>query len=247
MGHYAITCAMKKDKGKGKNVATSTKVDEFASQFDREFSFMASTSTSVAPSSQIWYADSAASRHMTGAKDQFTQFSDRQINLEVELGDESIVRAVGVGTISFQRESLPPLAVSEVLCVPSLRKNLIFVSTIEGKGYEVIFRGGHVIMYPKGSSNESGKVIGIRRERLYRFCFQPVGALVCSVEDTTQTTSDSRDLCELWHKRIAHLHHGALSILRQITTGVPEFSTEHVFFRDKMGVVKNTFLGKREC
>ena len=44
---------------------------------------------------------------MTGAKDQFTQFSDRQINLKVELGDESIVRAVGVGTVSFQRESLP--------------------------------------------------------------------------------------------------------------------------------------------
>ena len=79
---------------------------------------------------------------MTGAKDQFTQFSDRQINLEVELGDENIVRAVGVGTVSFQRESLPPLAVSEVLYVPGLRKNLISVSAIEDKGYEVTFRGG---------------------------------------------------------------------------------------------------------
>ena len=69
-------------------------------------------------------------------------------------------------------------------------------------------------MYPKGSSIESGKVIGIRRGRLYRFYFQPVGALVCSVEDTTQTTSDSKDLCELWHRRMAHLHYGALSILR---------------------------------
>ena len=94
---------------------------------------------------------------MTGAKDQFTQFSDRRINLEIELGDESTVRAVGIGTVSFQRESLPPLAVSEVLYVPGLRKNLIFVSTIEDKGYEVTFRGGQVIMYPKESSIESGK------------------------------------------------------------------------------------------
>ena len=47
---------------------------------------------------------------MTGVKDQFTQFSDKRINLEVELGDESIVRAVGIGTVSFQRKSLPPLA-----------------------------------------------------------------------------------------------------------------------------------------
>ena len=89
------------EQGKGKNVAASAEIDDFASQFDREFSFMASTSTLVAPSSRIWYVDSGASRHMIGAKDQFTQFSDRRINLEVEMGDESIVRAVGVGTISF--------------------------------------------------------------------------------------------------------------------------------------------------
>ena len=72
MGHYAVTCPMKKDKGKGKNVAASAEVDEFTSQFDQEFSFMASTSTSMAPSSRIWYVDNRASRHMTGAKDQFT-------------------------------------------------------------------------------------------------------------------------------------------------------------------------------
>ena len=77
------------------------------------------------------------------------------------------------------------MAVSEVLYVPGLRKNLIYVSTVEDKGYEVTFRGGQVIMYPKGSSIGSGKVIEIQRDRLYRFCFQPVGALVCNVEDTT--------------------------------------------------------------
>ena len=70
-------------------------------------------------------------------------------------------------------------------------------------------------------------MIGVRHGKLYRFAFQPIGALVSSVEDNTQSTSDNRDLCELWHKRMAHLHHGALHILREITTGVPELSTEH--------------------
>ena len=116
-----MTCPEKKNKVKGKNVAASAEIDEFASQFDRGFSFMASTSTSVAPSSRIWYVDSGASRHMIGARDQFTHFSKWRINLEVELGDESIVRAVGVGTVSFQSESLPPLAVSDVLYTPSLK------------------------------------------------------------------------------------------------------------------------------
>ena len=108
---------------------------------------------------------------MTGARDHFTKFSEKTLNLEVVFGDEQIVRAVGVGTISFQRESLPPLEVSEVLYVPGLKKNLILVSTIEDKGYEVTFRGGQVIMYPIGSSIESGKVIGVCHKKLYRFAF----------------------------------------------------------------------------
>ncbi|MBD3828845.1 MAG: hypothetical protein IE915_18480, partial [Stenotrophomonas sp.] len=32
----------------------------------------------------------------------------------------------------------------------------------------------------------------------------------------------SRDDGELWHKRLVHLHHGALKILQQITTGLPK-------------------------
>ena len=68
-------------------------------------------------SSTVWFVDSGASRHMTGAREQFTQFSEEELNLEVELGDNRIVKAVGVGTVSFQRESLPPLKVREVLYV----------------------------------------------------------------------------------------------------------------------------------
>ena len=58
------------------------------------------------------------------------------------LGDDSIVRAVGIGTISFQRESQPPMSVRDVLFVSRLKKNLILVSTIEDRRYEAVFRDG---------------------------------------------------------------------------------------------------------
>jgi hypothetical protein len=48
--------------------------------------------------------------------------------------------------------------------------------------------------------------------------FQTVGALTCS--------TSSRDLCEIWHRGMGHLHHGALRILRDISTGFPDFSIE---------------------
>jgi hypothetical protein len=54
---------------------------------------------------------------------------------------------------------------------------------------------------------------------MYRMVFETAGALSC-------TTSD-RDLCELWHRRMGHLHHGALRLAREITTGIPDFSLEH--------------------
>ena len=101
MGHYAVACPEKKNKEKGKNVATPTEIDSFASQFEREFSFIASLSSTVVSSSTMWFVDSGASRHMTGVRKQFTQFSEKELNLEVELGDNRIVRAIGVGTISF--------------------------------------------------------------------------------------------------------------------------------------------------
>ena len=72
-----------------------------------------------------------------------------------------MVKAVGSGTVSFQRESQPPMLLRDVLYVLGLKKNLVSVSTIEDRGYEVLFRDGHVLLYPKGSSVTLAKVIGI--------------------------------------------------------------------------------------
>ena len=62
--------------------------------------------------------------------------------MEVVLGDDRVVRAIGVGALTFQRKSKPPLKVSDVLYVPGMRKNLISVSTLEDGGYEILFSGG---------------------------------------------------------------------------------------------------------
>jgi hypothetical protein len=108
----------------------------------------------------------------------------------------------------------------DVLYVLGFKKNLVSVSTIQEKSYEVFFCDGKVLPFPRGSSITSAKVIGTRHERLYKFLFQPVRELIHS-------TSSSSDLCELWNKRMAHFHHGSLRVLREMVTGVPHFSSEH--------------------
>jgi hypothetical protein len=203
---------------RSRQTTASAEVEEFSTKFDKEFSLIACLSSRTT-TPDTWYIDSGASRHMTTVREHLTDLTQCG-DVEVVLGDDWEVKVAGCGTVSFRRESLPPMTLTEVLYVPGLKKNLVSVSTIEEKGYEVLFRDGQVLLFPRGSSITSAKVIGTRHERLYKFLFQPVRALIHS-------TSSSSDLCEIWHRRMAHLHHGALRVLREMVMGVPDFSSEH--------------------
>jgi hypothetical protein len=72
----------------------------------------------------------------------------------------------------------------------------------------------------------------VRSKKLCRLQFELVDALV------SICTSSGQDLGELWHKRMAHLHHGALKVLRESVDGLRAFSS------DRHGVCKGCALGK---
>ena len=105
----------------------------------------------------------------------------------------------------------------DVLFVPELKKNLVSVSMIEDRGFGVYVLDGKVHIFPKSAGRFDSLVIGVRSGKLYKLLFQPHNAL--------SHTQSSDELCELWHKRMAHLDHLALRMLREMTTGMPEFST----------------------
>ena len=77
-------------------------------------------------------------------------------------------------------ESSKPLSFVDVLYVPGLTKNLILVSTLEDKGYQVKFRDHRVYIRPKGSDRSLDRVIGRRSGKVYRLHFELAKALVSS-------------------------------------------------------------------
>ena len=156
---------------------------------------------------------------MSGVHDLFSELIPRTNQQDIILGDDSVVRVVGTGDVVFQRESLAPLILRDVLYVPGLKKNLVSISCIEDRGFVVLFEKGQVYIYPQGGSRADSRVIGVRQGRMYRLVFEAGGAFACS--------TSNREMCELWHRRLGHLHHGALSQARDFTTGIPEFSIEH--------------------
>jgi hypothetical protein len=227
-GHYAGQCPNRKKKSGG-TAATAEETD-FQTQFQQECAFPVCCS-SVEYSPDIWYIDSGASSHITSVRENFTDLRDTEVRIDISLGDNRIVTVAGIGTVSFRREDLPPISFTDVLLVPGMKKNLISVSTLQDRGLEVLFRGTEVLIYPRGDSMDSGQVIGVREGDLYRLLFQPLHALVAS-------SINSGQLCELWHRRMGHLHHGALGGLREIVTGVPQISIE------QQDVCRGCVLGK---
>ena len=99
---------------------------------------------------------------------------------------------------------------------------------MEDKGYQVAFSEGKVLAWPKKSNIKSARVIGVRHESLYRLCTRPLQALL----------HDSSSSCELWHRRLAHLHFRALPTMEKMVTGLPKLNQEHE------GTCRGCTLGK---
>lgn len=75
-------------------------MDEFSTKLDTEFALVVTLATSVT-SYSVWFVDNGASCHLTRVREHFTSRREDDIDLEVVLADNSMVRAVGVGIVSF--------------------------------------------------------------------------------------------------------------------------------------------------
>eukprot|EP00253_Pinus_taeda_P033020 PITA_33020 len=92
---------------------------------------------------------------------------------------------------------------------------------LEDKGYDVIF--SKVKVFLRHTTMGQVNKIGIRVQNIYKIEVEDCVALSSKEENML-----SRDVGELWHMRLGHLHHGALKILWQISTGFPKGTLEQV-------------------
>jgi hypothetical protein len=229
-GHIARNCPTRK---KGRHRASTINVDSKPPQRDEgikdeAFFFISTLSCTVPTNSDIWLIDSGASRHMTRYREHLTDLVEKESPLPVVFGDNARYTVKGVGSSSFQLDSDIPLQLNEVLYVPGMKRYLVSISSLEDKGYKVIFSKGKFLAWHKNSSMDSARVIGVRENSLYILIVRPVQALL----------HDTISLSELWHRRLAHLHYRALPTLGKMVTGLPEIHIEHD------GVCRGCALGK---
>ena len=128
-------------------------------------------------------------------------------------------RVLGEGTVVFQREHGAPLTLIDVKYVPGLKKNLVSVAMLEDKGYDVVFSKGNTFL--RHINTGRTKRIGIQVKNFYKLEVDDYAALSSKAE-----LVQSQDVVELWHRRLGHLHHGALKIMQQISTRLPKGKLE---------------------
>ena len=196
----------------------------------------------------VWYLDSGVSFHMTGDKELFSDLEEKDLEekdlqMHIEMDDDGRYSVTGIGTITFERESGNPFLLKNFMYVPGLKKNLVLVAMLEDRGYDVVFSEGKSFLRHKTTGQT--KKIGVRIKNLYKMEVDGCAAMVGKAEEVV-----SRDEGELWHRRLGHLHHGALKILQQISTGLPKGTLAQ---SDKckgcvMGnFVKSTFHEEENC
>jgi hypothetical protein len=216
-GHCASQCPKKK-KGQGhlEYIATfaENQLDAFAAKFEKEFTLASCLSTRTITKS-AWFLDSYASHHMTESRELFRILKEDS-GIHVELGGDAKYEMKSEGTILFQLELGGSFEAQDLLYVPALKKDFLSVSVMEDRGFVVMFKKGKVLVCPEESSLDTSMSIGVRKGNLYSLQVKSVQALL----------HDSDSLCELWNKKMGHLHYRALLIMREIVTDLPDFNID---------------------
>ena len=127
--------------------------------------------------------------------------------MHIEMGDDARYNATGIGIVTFQRESCKPFLLRYVMHVPGLKKNLVSISMLEDRGYDVVFSEGKAFLRHKATRQV--KKIGVRVKNLYKLDVDGCATFM-SIEDRVV----SRDEGELWHRILGHLHHSDLKVMQ---------------------------------
>jgi hypothetical protein len=154
--------------------------------------------------SNTWWIDSGATVHVTNSSQEFlgARTTGRERSLQVANGREAKVEAVGILPLLLHGGFT--LNLNDVLNVPSLRRNLISVASLEDDGYGCLFRNN------KCTIKFDDVIISLapRRDMLYMLSLNDFPVMnVCDVTNKRRRISagDNETSLKLWHCRLDHI------------------------------------------
>lgn len=189
----------------------------FAAEENEEenYLFMACNDTDHKPS-DLWFADSGCSNHMTGAKSMFQELDEKQ-KKKVQLGNTKEMQVEGKGKVVVHTSHDKVKMLDNVQFVPDLGYNLLSVGQLMTDGYSVWFDDDACVI----TNKKSGKKVCITMTPNNMFPLD-----VSNMENFALAAS-AKDDSKLWHLRYGHLNIKGLKLLvdKGMVLGLPKIDS----------------------
>jgi Reverse transcriptase (RNA-dependent DNA polymerase)/Integrase core domain/GAG-pre-integrase domain len=179
-----------------------------------------------------WYLDSGASEHFSPFKDLFTEFKELDKPCEIITAEGTSVKGIGIGTIMINaigaEDAINTLSLHNVIYAPKMDANLLSVSTLYDKGYEVSIKPGNGtrVLFDSNVIAET-----VREGRLWRLLTVPSTAVA--------KAAIGKEEMDVWHRRMGHLGEANVRKLAGMVEGMS------VDMQTTVGVCQSCLEGKQ--
>ncbi|KAK0606530.1 hypothetical protein LWI29_000218 [Acer saccharum] len=144
----------------------------------------------IVESENHWWMDSGATRHVCKDKNSFFVFKDKALGEHrLYMGNNTYVDVLGEGDCKIISKT-STIILKNVLYAPSIRRNLVSVSVLEKKGFEIRFKSGLVTI----GKNDIVLLKGNRIDDMYS-----VAAI-----NKNESNSDTSVSSAVWAKRFVN-------------------------------------------
>ena len=200
VGHIVRNCPLNRNNSKGEHTNIAEGGD--------------AALISCTESTNEWFIDSAATKHMTHNKSLLMNYTQYKTPTDIYLGDNTAIKALGEGMVKLPMGTDFHLELHKVLYVPKLAKNLLSVPAMVSMGAEVKFNNEECIVSKEGKDDVIGKL---------------VNGTLYAVNTVELAQSATDQTAELWHQRLDHLNNNSVDQLakKEMATGMNCTTSRH--------------------
>ncbi|KAL0287062.1 UNVERIFIED_CONTAM: hypothetical protein Sangu_2708500 [Sesamum angustifolium] len=150
LGHKAYQCFQRKDQQKKSHKPPSQPRPQINLTEQEEVIAAVVVEANLMENKTDWILDTGALKHFCSNKELFHDFQEARDGECVFMGNSTIAGVLGKGKIFLKLASGKTLTLIDVLCLPSLRRNLIPGSLLNKVGLKIVLGADKVIITKNG-------------------------------------------------------------------------------------------------
>jgi hypothetical protein len=200
-GHKAYQCPLRKDTNAKRDGQSSKPQANLAE--DKEIIAAVVVEANLVNNITEWVLDTGATRHICATKELFQEFEEATDGDIVYMGNSATAGVCGKGKILLKLTSGKTLALSNVLFVPSMRRNLVSGALLNKAGLKIVLESDKIVITKNGDFVGKGYLNG--------------GLFVLNTIEMNNNASGSIYIVEsidVWHDRLGHLNFASIKRLR---------------------------------